>query len=211
MDIILENLGKRYGYDWIFKNIKLNFSSDNIYAVQGPNGSGKSTLLKILSGHLSPSEGSIIFSSDNSPISVNDIYKFISFSGPYIELINRFTLKELINFHFKFKPSQISTTQEIIQILELERAAEKQLDYFSSGMRQRVKLGLAILSETPILLLDEPGTNLDQNGLKWYQELLRNYSKNKLVVIASNEAGDFEQAKERINIMDFKNRRTKSA
>ena len=204
MEVVLDQVGKRYGYEWIFKNVQIQFSSNNIYGLKGPNGSGKSTLLRILSGHLSPSEGKVLFSNDGVSISISDIYQEISYTGPYIDLINQFTLKEIIDFHFKFKTCELSNTDEIIDLLELGKAANKQLGHFSSGMKQRVKLGLCLLSKTKIALIDEPGTNLDEAGVAWYQELLKRYSKEKLVIVASNEEKDYAQAFKVIDVMSWK-------
>jgi len=204
MEILLDKIGKRYGYEWIFKNVQLNFAANNIYGLKGPNGSGKSTLLRILSGHLSPSEGKITFKQEQKILSISDVYKHVSYTGPYIDLINQFTLKESIDFHFKFKSCELNSINEVITRMDLEKAKDKQLAFFSSGMKQRVKLGLSLLSKTEVLLIDEPSTNLDKNGIAWYQEMLSKYSKNKLIIVASNEEGDYQQASEVLDIMDYK-------
>ncbi len=205
MEISLNQISKRFGYEWIFKNVNLELSSNNIYGLKGPNGSGKSTLMQVFSGHLSPSEGSIEYISNNKSIARENIYKHISFSGPYIDIINQFTLAEVLNFHFKFKQSLLESQNAMIQMMQLEKSKNKQLAFYSSGMRQRVKLALSLFSDTPILLLDEPSTNLDQKGIIWYQEMLEKYSKNRLVLVASNEARDYKQAKSVFNIEDYKN------
>lgn len=204
MEISLNQIGKRFGYEWIFKNVNLELSANNIYGLKGPNGSGKSTLMQVFSGHLSPSEGKIKYSNKNAEISRADIYKYISFSGPYIDIINQFTLREVLSFHFKFKESLLGSEKEMIQAMQLEKAKDKQLAFYSSGMRQRVKLALSLFSNTPILLMDEPSTNLDQKGINWYQEMLEKFSKNRLVMVASNEARDYQQAKSIFNIEDYK-------
>ena len=185
MKIILEDIGKKYNAEWIFRNINFEFSSENKYVILGANGSGKSTLLQVIAGNYISSEGKISYHNP-SEIEPENIFRDISFSAPYLELIEELSLKETIEFHSKFKKLKFPT-EEIIKISELENSKEKQLKYFSSGMKQRVRLCLAILSDVPILLLDEPATNLDRQGIQWYQELINNFAKEKLIIVCSNQ------------------------
>lgn len=205
MDILLDKVSKRYRFEWIFKHITLHLQAGHRYAVTGPNGSGKSTLLKILSGHLTPSRGSIKFQETNHPISIDNVYQQVAYAAPYIDLIEEMTLKEAINFHLKFKPLQQDLTpDQLIEILGFQKSKNKEIRFFSSGMKQRFKLVLALCSKTDLLLLDEPTTNLDQQGVEWYRGLVDQYSKNRLVVIASNVDVDFDFCEEQISILDYK-------
>ena len=123
MNIALENIGKRYRFDWIFRGISCLFQSGGRYAVLGPNGSGKSTLLKILTGHLSPSKGSISFQRNNKKIELEHIYRYISYAAPYIELIEEFTLEEALDFHASLKPLLPQfTSNTLYELLSLPRA-----------------------------------------------------------------------------------------
>ncbi len=205
MNITVENIGKRYLYEWIFKKINFHFKTATRYAILGTNGSGKSTFLKIISGHLSPSKGSILYQRKGQNVDSDDLYKQISFAAPYIELIEEFTLQEAVEFHQKFKTFRSNiTTTHFLQLIQLEHAASKEIRFFSSGMKQRLKLGLAICSNTSILLLDEPTSNLDEKSIDWYQQLLNRFSDNRLILIASNEKRDIEDCDERLNILDYK-------
>ena len=204
MNISLNNVGRRFNKEWIFRNLSTEFSSGNSYAILGPNGSGKSTLLSVLTGSLSPSEGEISFS-DTKDIPVENIYKYISLAAPYLELVEAFTLREIIDFHFKFKnfASGIDT-KKLIGILGLEKAANKQIKYFSSGMKQRTKLALACCTDTPILFLDEPTSNLDVQGINWYRELIENFGKGRLTIIGSNQIQEYDFCTNQIQITDYK-------
>ena len=205
MNITVENIGKRYLYEWIFKKINFHFKSATRYAILGANGSGKSTFLKIISGHLSPSKGTISYQENGQIIDIDDIYKQVSFAAPYIDLIEEFTLQEAIEFHQKFKSFRSNiTTVEFLEILQLQHAASKEIRFFSSGMKQRLKLGLAICSDTTILLLDEPTSNLDEKSIDWYQQLLNRFAGNRLILIASNEKRDIQECEEQLNIFDYK-------
>jgi ABC-type multidrug transport system ATPase subunit len=189
MQIQLTNIGKRYNYEWIFRGLTQEYTTGNNYAILGSNGSGKSTLLQIIAGSLIPSEGEIHYTGDRSKsIAVEDIYTQLSFASPYLELLEELTLTESISFHAQFKPFfEDLHVKEMLSLMQLEKAKDKQLKYFSSGMKQRVRLALAILSNTPLLLLDEPTSNLDKNAISWYQQLIRSYSANRLIIVASNQ------------------------
>ncbi|MDQ0636672.1 ABC-type multidrug transport system ATPase subunit [Pedobacter sp. W3I1] len=204
MNISLNNVGRRFNKEWIFRNLSTELSSGNSYAVLGPNGSGKSTLLSVLTGSLSPSEGEISFS-DTKEIPVENIYKYISLAAPYLELVETFTLKESIDFHFKFKNFATGLdAKKLITVLGLEKAANKQIKYFSSGMKQRTKLALACCTDTPILFLDEPTSNLDVQGINWYRELIENFGKDRLTIIGSNQIQEYDFCTNQIQISDYK-------
>lgn len=204
--IELNNIGKRFRYEWIFKNITHSFQSGKSYALLGPNGSGKSTLMKILSGHLTPSDGQITFLNTDKKIDGDDVYQHISYSAPYIDVIEEMTLTEIIAFHSKFKPlSKGLKINDLIQLLNFKNAADKEIRFFSSGMKQRLKLALSICTDTPTLLLDEPTTNLDAQGVAWYRDLMQQFSdKNRLVIVASNIEHDYDFCEEQMNILDYK-------
>lgn len=205
MKVQLEQVGKRFKYEWIFRGIDATFDAGQSYAIQGPNGSGKSTLLKVLSGHLTPSKGTINFEKDGKLVEINQVYKELSFAAPYVALIEDFTLEEAINFHQQFK--QLLTgmsTSDLIDLLDFRKSTNKAIKYFSSGMKQRLKLALAICSKSSFLLLDEPTTNLDEQGIGWYRNLIEQYTANRLLIIASNVAIDFDFCNHQLQIMDYK-------
>ncbi len=205
--IQLEKIGKRFRYEWIFRDISTNFEQGRRYAILGPNGVGKSTLMKILSGHLTPSAGKISVQLDDKILDADAIYRHVSFAAPYIELIEEFTLTEAIDFHIKFHPlSKNLKINDLIEILGFQKSKDKEIRYFSSGMRQRLKLALAICSDSPILLLDEPTTNLDVQGVAWYRSLMQQYTEGspRLVIIASNAEHDYDFCDATMNILDFK-------
>jgi ABC-type multidrug transport system ATPase subunit len=204
MNITLKNVGRRFNKEWIFKNIDFNFTADNKYAVLGANGSGKSTLLSILLGSLTPSEGEISYFNPNE-IRVENIYQYISFAAPYLDLVEEFTLQETIDFHFQFKAyAHGLNSAAVLALLGLGKSQDKALKHFSSGMKQRTKLALACCTNTPLLILDEPTSNLDSQGIDWYLELVKNYASNKMIIVGSNQEHEYSFCKYRINISDYK-------
>ncbi len=205
MEIILENVGRRFNREWIFKNINYTFCSGKSYAILGINGSGKSTLLQILCGSLSPSQGKIAYQQNKKAIDTEHIFQQVSIAAPYLELIEDFTLSEAIHFHFQFKkPLDKISSKEIIHLLGMESSKNKQVKYFSSGMKQRLKLVLAFLSDTPLLFLDEPCSNLDNQGITWYHQLVSSYSKDRLVIVCSNQEVEYDFCENQLKIADYK-------
>ena len=205
MKISLTDAGKRFNRDWIFRHLTYEFSAGQTYAIIGPNGSGKSTLLQVLSGSMQVNEGDGQWTMDNGPLSNESIYNHISICAPYLEVVEEMTLIEFLNFHAGFKPFLSSITSEkIISIVGLENAVDKQIRNYSSGMRQRVKLAQAIFSNVPVVLLDEPCTNLDAAGIQLYHSLINDYCKNRMVVVSSNDEVEFSFCKERISLTAYK-------
>jgi ABC-type multidrug transport system ATPase subunit len=193
--IELKNIGLRYGLDAVIKSINAVIETETIVGVTGPNGSGKSTLLKILAGYLSPTKGHIKFFEGNELIPVEEIYHQLTFAAPYIEIPGQMKLQELLNFTSKIKPWREGwDNKSILELSGLEKSADKRIGEFSSGMKQRTRLLMAIMQQSSLLILDEPGTNLDSIAKKWFRKLLDQNLKNRIVVIASNESFDLEPA-----------------
>lgn len=205
MQIILQNIGRRFNREWIFRNIDYTFTKGETYAILGPNGSGKSTLLQVLNGSLSPSAGNINYLLGETPIEADAIFKQLSLAAPYLELIEEFTMEEMTDFHFKFKPYLKGMDRDaVMALLNLGNAKNKLIKYFSSGMKQRLKLALAFCSDTPLLMLDEPTSNLDTQGVTWYLDLVQQFASNRLTVICSNQEHEYSFCTHRLNISDYK-------
>jgi ABC-type multidrug transport system ATPase subunit len=205
MKVSLTDAGKRFNRDWIFRHFTYTFEKGNSYAITGPNGSGKSTLLQVLSGSMQLSEGNGQWSVSNGHMANEEVFKQVSLCAPYLEVVEEMTLKEFLEFHHHFKPLLSSTSIDyIISIIGLGEAINKQIRYYSSGMKQRVKLAQAIFSDTPFLLLDEPCTNLDTTGVELYHRLIDEYCNDRLVIVSSNDEVEYRFCGERINIADHK-------
>jgi ABC-type multidrug transport system ATPase subunit len=205
MNIKLTNLGKRYNREWVFRNLSFQFDINKHYAITGPNGSGKSTLLQIIAGSAIYNEGVIEYHQLDKIIEPEKIFRKISFAAPYLDLVEEMTLTEFLNFHHKMK-SWIAPldTKQIIFLSCLEKSAHKQIRYFSSGMKQRVKLAQAVFSNVPVVLLDEPTTNLDEEGIQLYKTLVENFCKNRLVIISSNDKEEYSFCDECIDMLNHK-------
>lgn len=206
MNITLQDIGRRYNREWIFRHIDYTFSFGNRYAILGPNGSGKSTLIKVLTGALTPSEGTLGYPKDGKEVEIEEVYRHTAIAAPYVELIEEFTLSELIDFHFQFKPLLNGFSLEAVKerLGFGENVFQKEIRHFSSGMKQRVKLVLACCSDSKILFLDEPTSNLDKVGEAWYLDLVEDTVKDRLLIIGSNQEHEYAFCNEYLEIMDFK-------
>lgn len=205
MQINLQQIGKKFNREWVFRNINFEIPAGTRIAVLGSNGSGKSTLLQVISGILSPSEGETQYHINTKKVDVDEVYQHFSIASPYLELVEEMTLIEMIDFHFSFKKRLNNlSSQEIISLLGLEKSTHKEIRHFSSGMKQRLKLALAVLSDVACILLDEPCSNLDKQGINWYQELLNKYTLDRTLIICSNQEYEYEICDKSISIMDYK-------
>ncbi len=205
MEITLSHIGRRFNKEWIFREVSYAFQQPGQYAILGPNGSGKSTFLALMMGALEPSVGAISVRHEGGQIRPEELYAYVSLAAPYLDLIEEFSLEEMVKFHFRFKALAPGISlEEVIELLGLQSSRHKPLKYFSSGMKQRTKLALACCADTPVLLLDEPTSNLDQQGIIWYRKLLQRFAKNKLLLIGSNVPHEYEFCSHQLQIMDFK-------
>jgi len=208
MKISLQNAGKRYNREWIFRGFTGELEAGGSYALLGPNGSGKSTLLKVLSAYLRLSEGTVSYYDGEKEVDNEHIACHIGFSAPYMELIEELSVREQLFFHQRFKPFlEDLDVDSCLAYLGFERHRDKAVKSLSSGMKQRLKLMLAIGSRSRILLLDEPATNLDPEGVQWYHRLLSRYRDGRTLVIASNREDEYVMCKHYIQIEDYKVRK----
>ena len=201
----VKDLGKRFNREWIFRKMDFTFESGKLYAITGPNGSGKSTLMQILWGQSPPTTGGLTYTRNSTPLAIDDVFKHVAIATPYMDLVDEFTLREQVDFHFKLRKVRNGlSTEALIEKMYLTPSIDKAIGNFSSGMRQRVKLALAFYTEADMLFLDEPGTNLDKTAFDWYLEQLQQRDPALLTFIASNNPDEYPHYSKALNILDFK-------
>ncbi|WP_310396326.1 ATP-binding cassette domain-containing protein [Hymenobacter sp.] len=197
-------LGKRFQRDWIFRGLTRAFRPGSATAVLGPNGAGKSTLLNTVSGQLLPTEGSLTYALASRPVAVEDLPQHLAYAAPYLELLEELTLWELLRFHTQFKALRPGTSlDQLIGLMYLEKSRHQLIREFSSGMKQRLKLALALYAEAPLLLLDEPTTNLDATGVAWYQEHVAATRAGRTLLLSSNVPAEYAFCDEQLLVTDF--------
>lgn len=204
MEVRLQKLGKKFTRHWIFRNLDDTIQSGEKIAIVGPNGSGKSTLLQIISGAQPYTEGKIEYHLNGFKIDSDAVFQYLSFAAPYSQNIEELNLRELFKFHSGFKKMTVSFTS-FLELLQYPFKPDQLIRYYSSGMKQRIKLALALLAENELVLLDEPTSNLDQSGKDWYQEIISKNMDNRTLIIASNEPFEYQITERQIVIsqVDF--------
>jgi ABC-type multidrug transport system ATPase subunit len=207
ISIKISNAGKKFGREWIFRKVNTEIAKGEKVVVLGLNGSGKSTLLQAFTSYLSLNEGEVVYFNGGTQTETEQVYKLISVASPYLELIEDLTLKEQVEHVAVFKPFLNNfTTQQVVDLSGLATHADKFIRLFSSGMKQRLKLTLAILADAPVLFLDEPTTNLDATVVEWYKKMIADYAMHKTIIVCSNSIKDEYAFCERTLVMeDFKN------
>ncbi len=203
MQIQLQQIGKRFNQHVIMRNVNIEFIMPNTYALLGNNGSGKSTLLQMIGGFLIPSFGKVVYTFNNVEVAADKIFEHVSICAPSLQLIEEYSVKEFLTFHCKHKKPLISVN-EMIAYIGLQNAANTLLENCSSGMKQRVKLAQSIFANTPVLLLDEPCTNLDDDGYALYSKMIAEFTQNKIVIVSSNDVEEYSFCKQQINVTQFK-------
>ncbi|WP_201987566.1 ABC transporter ATP-binding protein [Hymenobacter rubidus] len=204
MLITATGLGKRFQRDWIFRGLTRTLRPGSATAVLGPNGAGKSTLLNTISGQLLPTEGTLTYALAGRPVAAEDMPRHLAYAAPYLELLEELTLRELLRFHTRFKPLRPGISQEaLIELTYLEKSRHQLIREFSSGMKQRLKLALALYADAPLLLLDEPTTNLDTAGVAWYQEHVRATRPGRTLLLSSNVPAEYAFCDEQLLVTDF--------
>ena len=189
--IVLEGLQKKFGKQHILQDVSHTFQTGSKTVILGSNGSGKSTLIKILSGALEATEGAPTYSFEGNTITAKSIGLHVGIAAPYVALNPMFSLKETLAFHKQFCPFPLDfKLAEWLDKAGLCAHKDKRLSTFSSGMLQRVRLLLAVANDRPLLLLDEPLSNLDAEGVQFYSELIRSFALSKTIIVGSNYQKD---------------------
>ncbi|MBO0935329.1 ABC transporter ATP-binding protein [Fibrella sp. HMF5335] len=208
MIIKADQIGKKYRREWIFRGVDLTLSAGNSYTFVGPNGSGKSTLLQVLAGMQPASAGKLTYNlPDGQLLDDEDWYRHIVLAAPYLELIEELTLSELLYFHVQFKPFRPGLdATTLMDRMQLSHARNKEIRFFSSGMKQRVKLGLALFSEARLVLLDEPTANLDRQGATWYRNAVEELLTRPdcLLLLGSNQPDEYDFCSNVLDVTQWK-------
>ncbi len=190
--IILNSLAKEYNYQTIIAPFSFTFDMGQAYAIKGANGSGKSTLLQCIMRYKKPSQGSVEWRTDSSEIAPNSLTDYFSFAAPYYQLIEEYSLQEMLHIVSQ-RWSQCIDHElgaELIDAFGMTQAQSQVIKKLSSGQKQKVNLIHALVQHKPVLILDEPTSFLDQDSIEVYSQVIQNL-QNRLIIIASNEDRDF--------------------
>ncbi len=189
----LSSVKKFFGRRLIFNNLNIKINKPGIYGISGPNGSGKSTLVKIIAGFIAPSDGKVIHKIHEREIIPEKLHNHIGFVSPYLVLYEEFSAWENLELFAKIRGINLDE-QRVKYLLEkflLLNRKDDLVKTYSSGMKQRLKFIFSLMHSPELLILDEPTSNLDEEGKNSVYEIIREEGGKNIVVIASNEKADF--------------------
>lgn len=192
----VKNVSKWFGVRKVFENINLDLKSGQSIAIAGPNGSGKTTLLRIIIGLTVPTRGEVIFSKDRKRLDFDGYRPSLSLVGPYLSLYGSLTARENLKFISKVNGT-LSSDMNIDKLLDkvgLDGRGDDYVSEFSSGMQQRLKYAAALIKNPSILMLDEPTSNLDDEGKKGVFDIVNQYRPDSIIIIATNEKEEYSLA-----------------
>lgn len=200
-------LNKSFGRRLIFNDLEFKFNKAGVYGISGPNGSGKSTLVKIIAGIIGPSKGKIIHNLDNKLIAEEQLHNHIGFVSPYLVLYEEFSTYENLNLFAEIRGVKFDKERidYLLNKFLLFKRKDDLLKTYSSGMKQRVKFIFALMHSPNLLILDEPTSNLDDEGKNSVYELVKEEGQNNIVLIASNEKHDLEFCSDIVYLEKYKN------
>ncbi len=204
--VTLENVTKTFGRRLIFQDISQKFTIGKVYGIAGNNGSGKSTLSKIIAGILSPSSGKVNYVSAGKNIIPEKLHNFLGFVSPYLVLYDEFTAAENLLHFSKIRgiKAEIKEMDSLLEEFGLSQRKNDLLRAYSSGMKQRMKFIFALLHHPPLLILDEPTSNLDVEGKNTVYNIIKRRSNSSVIIIASNEESDLSRCDEILELDKFK-------
>jgi heme exporter protein A len=195
MNVCVENVSRVFNRRTIFKDVSFKVQQGEIFGLTGKNGSGKSTLLKIIAGLLSPSKGKVEYSGENGIVSPERIFSHVGFVAPYLALYDEFSAIENIKLYCAIRGVRYSPefAKVLLEKTGLPVDRKDPIRSYSSGMKQRMKMIFAILHRPPMLLLDEPISNLDSDGVGMVYSIIGEWRQFGSVIIATNDASDIAQ------------------
>ncbi len=200
-------LNKSFGRRLIFNDLQFKFNQAGVFGISGPNGSGKSTLVKIIAGILGASKGKILHKLNDKEITEERLHDHIGFVSPYLVLYEEFSTYENLKLFAEIRG--VKFNQERVDYLLnkflLFKRKDDLLKTYSSGMKQRVKFIFALMHSPQLIILDEPTSNLDDEGKNSVYELVKEEGQKNIVLIASNEKHDLELCNEIVYLEKYKN------
>ena len=200
-------LNKSFGRRLIFNDLNFKFEKQGVYGISGPNGSGKSTLVKIIAGIIGASKGKIIHTYNDKILNEDNLHNHLGFVSPYLVLYEEFSTLENLKLFADIRGVDFNNqrVEYLLNKFLLLKRKDDLLKTYSSGMKQRVKFIFALMHSPQLLIFDEPTSNLDEEGKSSVYEIVKEESKNNIVIIASNEKNDLELCDEIVYLEKYKN------
>lgn len=201
--LIVENVGREFNRRPVFRGVTFALDSPGSVAVTGLNGAGKSTLVKILAGVIGPTAGSVRFEAAGKPLSAHEIQPLLGMVSPYLNLYEEFTAEENLSILSRIRSGDAPAASEIelrLRQVNLWNRRSDLVGTFSSGMKQRLKYAFALIHRPLILILDEPTSNLDIEGVVIVQQIIQEQHERGMLIIATNDAEEAAWCRTRVHL-----------
>ena len=200
--LLAEDLDKSFAGPPLFSGFSARIEA-GLTAVTGRNGTGKTTLLKILAGLLRPTAGRVRVERDGRELSGDERRLAIGWAGPDLAFYGELTGVENLRFYREAAGRPLPEPDIRRRLSEIglsEAAADRRVDEYSTGMRQRLRVAFSVLFDPPIVLLDEPFLGLDVEGREIVYALIEGARRRGAVGLASNDERDFAGPEQRIEL-----------
>lgn len=198
----VEDLCKNYGEIQASKDLNFSAHRGDIIALLGPNGAGKSTLMNMIAGYLSPTSGYIEVLGKNIaqfPLFAKENIGFLPEGSPlYADL----SVKRFLLYMAQIRGLNIQSVNKAAQVANIENVMKQKIDTLSKGYQRRVGFAQSILSNPPILLLDEPTDGLDPNQKDYMRSLIKNMAADKTILISTHLLEEAQTVCNRIILLD---------
>lgn len=205
MILSCQNLSKRFGKKLAVDNASFGLESGDILGLIGPNGAGKSTLLKMIVGLIWPSSGSVNICGydvyQQHRLAMANLGAIIEWPAFHDELTARTNLKILSGGHGKEYEQKLENIAEFIDIKDY---LDQKVNSFSTGMKQRLGIALALLPDSKFIILDEPTNGLDPGGIIEIRSIIREYNRQfgTTILVTSHMLGEIENICSKIIIIN---------
>jgi len=198
--IRFRSLAKSYGAHRALESLTLAVGAGEVVALLGPNGSGKTTSLKAAAGLIRPTSGEVLVG--GLPAAHPEARRALSFLPQKVAFPESLTGREVVEFYRRLRGAPAARTDEVLHVAALNGAAGRQVGTYSGGMTQRLGLAVAALPEAPVLLLDEPTSSLDADGLFAFYALVELRRRlGRTVLFTSHQWGDVERLADRVAVL----------
>ena len=188
--ISVKNLFKTFNGFQAVSDLSFDITPGDVVGFLGPNGAGKSTTMKMLTGFLLPTSGDIHITNLSLEQSALDIKKKIGYLPEGAPAYGDMTPLQFLNFIAQIRgyngAEKASRIEQVVKQVELNEVLDKPIDNLSKGFKRRVGLAQALIHDPEILILDEPTDGLDPNQKHQVHKLIKNLSKDKIVIISTH-------------------------
>ncbi len=202
MNIVLENISKKYGAFTALNNVSFSLKKGEIVGLLGPNGAGKSTLMKILTGYYLNWDGKALFDGLDFKKNTSAIQNKTGYLPENNPLYPEMTVAAYLNFTAGLYRLKNPPLIEVVNQTGLEQHLYNKIGTLSKGYRQRVGLAAALLHNPEILILDEPTTGLDPNQLVDIRNLIQNLGKEKTILLSTHILPEVEALCQRVLLLN---------